>query len=182
MRKRSSDRRKWRLPCELRAAGSRYAGLVLDVSGSGLFIQTGAMTQPGQRLEVSLSLPNGAEAELVVRVARKRVVPAQLLTIAQGGVGVQILQASEAYRSYLLELGLEFSPLAWGHAGEEASAAAGGPEAGSAGVQRFRVRISQVSGPRSRRMELEAADAEAASAAALEAAGEGWKVLDVEPL
>jgi len=54
--------------------------------------------------------------------------------------------------------------------------AEGSPPAGS----RFRVRVSQVSGPRSRRVEVEAADADAAAEAALASLGDGWKVLDVE--
>lgn len=173
------------MPCEVRVAERRHSGFVLDLSPSGLFIQTSAKAEPGEQLDVTLSLPSGEEASLGVAVARKKVVPARLLTVAQGGIGVRITRAPEAYFAFVQELGLEGAPRPAGARGRGAGAAGGSEEeeaVAAPDVPRFRVRVSQVSGPRSRRVEVTAADAEAAAAAALESLGEGWKVLDVEPL
>ena len=48
------ERRKRRLPCEVRAGGQQWSGMVLDVSPSGLFVQTGAKVGPGDSLELDL--------------------------------------------------------------------------------------------------------------------------------
>ena len=47
----------------------------------------------------------------------------------------------------------------------------------SAGQQRFRVRVSQTSGSRSRSLEVRAASEEEARREAMAACGEGWKIL-----
>ena len=47
---------------------------------------------------------------------------------------------------------------------------------------RFRVRVREIGGSRSRRIEVSASDREAARGRALEEIGEGWKILDVEEL
>jgi hypothetical protein len=44
-------------------------------------------------------------------------------------------------------------------------------------MNRFRVRVKQISGPRTRTIEVEGEDQPAADQKALEELGEGWKVL-----
>jgi len=174
------------MPCELHVGRRTHSGLVLDLSPSGLFIQTNAKTTPGQAIEILLSTGKGEPLPLQVEVVRKKVVPPRLLTVTGGGVGVRILNAGEAYFSFLSELGLDRRAAARdaGAAGAGPALAAPEPEASppseTASAARYRVRIKQMSGPRSRSIEVDAADADAASALALEEMGEGWKVLGVE--
>lgn len=191
MIQRVGDRRKWRMPCEVRASDRRHSGFVLDLSPTGLFVQTSAKVAPGQELELALWLEDEQEVTLSVSVARKKVVPARLLTVAQGGIGVRIRQAPEAFYAFLRELGITGAPPVRRGAGVAGSVdpptpgrAEGGTDATEAepASPRFRVRVSQVSGPRSRRLDVEAPDADAAAETALGSVGEGWKVLDVEPL
>ena len=177
--KRVMDRKKRRMPCELRVGSRVHSGLVLDLSPSGLFIQTNAKTRPGQAVDLSFSTDAGEALALRVEVVRKKVVPPRLLTLAQGGVGVRILSAPEAYYGFLRALGVD------GRRGiEMPPERASAPEFAVAAPAeaRFRVRIVQTSGPRSRSIDVAAPDADAARDRALEAVDDGWKVLAVEAL
>lgn len=156
------------MPCQLVFDGRPHTGLVLDLSPSGLFIQTSAKAKAGVRMELMVTQREGDPLDLVVEVVRKKVVPARLMSIAQGGVGVRVISAPEDYYTLLTELDIGEGP-------REA-------EAKENPLPRFRVRVSQLAGPRSRRVELNADDAERAGELALEELGEGWKVLDVETL
>src|SRR5207249_3082637 len=106
---------------------------------------------------------------LVAEVARTKHVPPSLLTVARGGIGARIVSAPEEYFQMMDALGVaERAQLEF--------------ELESDPGPRFRVQVAQTSGPRSRRVELAAADADAAAARALEEVGDGWKVLHVEAL
>ncbi len=168
------------MPCQLLIESRWHSGLVLDLSPSGLFIQTHAKTREGQEFDLSVSREQGEPLSLVVEVVRKKVVPPRLVTVAQGGVGVRILNAPEEYYGYLSRLGIADAapPRKQGRPRGARVAGEPAPEA----LPRFRVRVSQTSGPRSRRVEVCASDAEAARELALEELGGGWKVLDVEAL
>lgn len=156
------DRKKRRMPCHLHVGQTEYNGLVLDLSETGLFIQTGAKAKPGQEVSLVLANAQGERIPLRGEVVRRKAVPVRLLSLAGGGLGVRILAAPESYRRFLAELGL-VEPLPVRPPG-----------------LRFRVRVKQVSGPRTKRMDLEAQDADEAARVALEALGDEWKVLDVE--
>lgn len=143
------------MPCELDVGGRKHSGLVLDLSPSGLFIQTNAKTHPGQHLDLRMSTGSGEPIALIVEVVRRKIVPPRLLALTQGGVGVRIQRAPEAYFGFLAQLGMDRES-----------------------TQRFRVRMKQVSGPRTRMIEVEGEDQPGAEAKALEELGEGWKVLD----
>jgi hypothetical protein len=157
--KRVTDRRKRRMPCEVLIAGRKHSGLVLDLSRSGLFIQTNAKTRPGQQFDLRISTGVGDPIGLVVEVVRRKVVPPRLLALAQGGVGVRVKESPEAYYAFLGDLGMECES-----------------------THRFRVRVKQISGPRTRTIEIESEDQSAAEEKALEELGDGWKVLDAAPL
>jgi hypothetical protein len=146
------------MPCELHVDRRRHSGLVLDISNTGLFIQTNAKTQPGQVIEVRLSTGSGDRIALRTEVVRRKVVPPRLLALAKGGVGVRIRNAPESYFDFLAELKIE----------------------GARTAKRFRVRVKQISGPRSRSVEVEASDASGAEERALVELGEGWKVLAID--
>jgi hypothetical protein len=97
------ERSKRRMTCRVHVDGRQHNGIVLDLSGSGLFIQTSAKLAPGVRVDIELSLPDDT-ARMQIEVVRRKQVPAQLLTVAQGGIGVRIISAPEAYYRFLHEL------------------------------------------------------------------------------
>jgi hypothetical protein len=175
------------MSCRVHAEGRQHNGIVLDLSGSGLFIQTGARLSPGARVDIDLSLPDEV-VRMQVDVVRRRQVPPQLLTVAQGGVGVRIVTAPEPYYRFLQQLQQgERRPEAPAQGATPKRGAAAPPPAKSAPAveppkPRFRVRVSQKQGARSRVVDVAAADANAAGRQVLLELGEEWKLLGVEPL
>jgi hypothetical protein len=169
---RVSNRRKRRIPCELWVGQREHSALVLDLSPSGMFIQTHAKAQRGERLQVRLSRENTA-LDLKVEVVRTKSVPQSLLAAAKGGIGVKILTAPPEYDAMMNELGIADRPT---------PAIQYAPEPESEPGLRFGVHVAQAGGPRTLRVEVFAADAVAAGARALEELGDGWKVLRVDML
>ena len=102
------ERKKRRIPCVVRFEGRRYSGMVIDMSPSGLFIQTSAKVRPGDFIDLKLSVP-GEISPIVVHaeVVRAKSVPAQLRVVDHGGVGIRLVTAPEAYFQFmeLLEIG-----------------------------------------------------------------------------
>jgi hypothetical protein len=84
--------------------GQRYTGIVIDISATGLFVQTSAAPKPGTPVMLELQLPNGDLLPLHANVARRRNVPAHLKSIAQGGVGLCLEGAPEAYFQLIEDL------------------------------------------------------------------------------
>jgi hypothetical protein len=204
---RSAERTKKRLACTLLIGGSRLAGIVLDVSASGLFVQTSANPPPGAELGVELEIPGEPQRPLLaVRVARKKVVPPRLKSVVQGGLGLQIENAPEPFFRYLAQLQAgaaasyavaappaKVSPAVAAPPAKASSAVAAPPvkasPAGRSGAPRppaaakegrFRLRVSQIGGSRSRSLEVGAASEEEARREAMAAIGEGWKILACE--
>jgi len=193
------ERKKRRMPCSATFEGQKHSGLVLDVSPGGLFIQTSAKAKPGDRLDVNLSIPGEVQmVHMQVEVARKVVVPPRLLALAHGGIGVRILQAPEAYYTFMETLGIgadpgEFSAeatrkkRAGGEAAKEAAAQDPDPDPapGEAEPERelnYQVRIRQIKGSRSRVLEVVASSESDAERVALAEAGDGWQLLDMKEL
>lgn len=162
---RVNDRKKRRMPCKVTVGETHHNGLVIDLSRSGLFIQTSARTRPGGKVDVLLVDEEGVEMALGVEVVRRKVVPPRLLSVAQGGMGVRIVEAPERYFEFLRELGVpDDTPCP------------------SQGRPRFALLMRQLPGSRSKRVELEADDEESAIRIALETVGEDWKVQNIEAL
>ena len=161
-----TNRKKRRIPCQLWVGEREHSALILDVSPSGLFIQTHAKTQRGERLRLQFSHEDQL-LELKVEVVRIKTVPQNMLAAAKGGVGVRIVTAPEEYYALLEGLGINERAKPTFELEREPGL-------------RFRVYVAQIGGPRSRRVEVAAADADAAGVRALEEIGGGWKVLRVE--
>jgi hypothetical protein len=191
------ERKRRQMPCTLTLDGRNHGGLILDVSPGGLFIQSSAKVKPGDQLEIQTTLP-GVEGRvrMQVEVVRKVIVPAQLLKVARGGVGVRIINAPEGFYQFVDALGigadagtskieqLENRPAQSAVASPVAEAEPE-PEPETeeeppAPQPQFRVRIKQTQGPRSRTVSVEADSEEDARRQALHAAGAGWIVLGVE--
>jgi len=89
---------KKRLGCALFIKGVRQHGIVLDVSSQGLFVQTSAKPTPGDSVRIELTLPGQTRVTtLAATVARVRVVPPPLLSVAQGGIGLVLQNPPEEY-------------------------------------------------------------------------------------
>src|SRR5262249_9053518 len=147
-------RKKRRIPCQLWVGEREHSALILDVSPSGLFIQTHAKPQRGERLRVQFS-HDDALLELKVEVVRTETVPPNLLAATKGGIGVRIVNAPEEYYQMLAGIGVT-------------ERAAQSFELEREPGARFRVHVAQVGGPRSRRVEIAAADAADAAARAID--------------
>ncbi len=193
------ERKRRQMPCTLTLDGRNHGGLILDVSPGGLYIQSSAKIKPGDQLEIQMTIP-GIEGrhQLHVEVVRKVIVPARLLKIAHGGVGVRIINAPEAYYQFMDDLGVtadagtsKIEQLENRRAKSAAAPAVAeaeskpepAPEAEAeppAAQPQFRVRIKQSQGPRSRTVSVEADSEDDARHQAIHAAGAGWIVLGVE--
>jgi len=89
---------KKRIACTLWIKGVRQHGIVLDLSSKGLFVQTSAKPAPGEALRIELTLPGQSKATtLMATVARVRMVPPALLSVAQGGIGLALQSPPEEY-------------------------------------------------------------------------------------
>ncbi len=163
--KRRHRRHLRRMPCQLWVGQREYSAFVLDLSETGLFIQTHARPRIHERLRIHLAYTH-APLELVVEVVRAKQVPPSLLAAAKGGIGVRIVSAPQEYDQLLATLGI----------GDNAEPFELESESG----RRFRVYAAQLGGARSRRVEVTASHADEARALALEELGSDWKVIRVQ--
>lgn len=149
---------------------------MIDLSETGLFVQTSARLRPGAEVEVRLALDGAASPIiLIAHVARSKQVPSQLTSVAHGGIGLQLQRAPKEYLDALATL-YGRTPIA------DTKSAAATPSAAPPPANRFSVRVKQIDGSRSRTLSIAAASADAARVVALRETGGGWEVAGVEPL
>jgi len=154
--RRVAKRTRRRLTCELRFEGKRAGGIVLDVSETGVFVQTAATPEPGTVVELHVNSHGGLPAmQIRARVARQKRVDKRLVSIESNGLGLQILDAPEVYYRDLV--------------------CAVAPK----GRQVFTVRASL--GPRTRSIRAEARSEDDARAQVLAKLGGEWEILEVKP-
>jgi hypothetical protein len=85
------------MACELKADGREQRAIVIDYSRTGLFVQTSARLSPGTQVELWIQSEEQREPMLLrAAVARQKAVPSNLTSVAQGGVGLRILDAPRA--------------------------------------------------------------------------------------
>jgi hypothetical protein len=188
MGKRRAERIKRRITCELLLAGRSYRGIVLDLSATGIFVQTEATPGPGERMRIRFHTATGEEFEADAAVARRQVVPRELAGVVRGGLGLRVERPPEAYFRLIGMEGTVEKPRGLGMETQivqnRPAAARRAPEppkpAPAPALPEFRVRVKQTDGPRSRTLKLAAADAADARRRALRELGAGWEVLSVE--
>lgn len=154
--------------------------MVLNVSRGGLFVQTSARACPGDRVRIALNPGvRCGSIGLEARVVWRRVSPPQLQSVTRGGVGLEIQLASDVYYDFLAGVARPSEERHRARQARETSgpAASGAPLGSQA--SRFRVRMSQQGGPRSRALLVEVTEAEARRRA-LASTGEGWTILEIE--
>ena len=187
---RRAERSKKRLTCTLVIEGNRLSGIVLDISATGLFVQTSANPSPGAVLDLEIEIPGEPQRSvLVVRVARKKIAPPRLKSIVQGGLGLHIQNAPEAYFRFVAQLQAGEAPAASpakpsstvkAPPAKKSPARRSAPRRPILEQERFRVRVSQIDGSRSRSLEVSAVSEQAARRQAMATSGEGWKILSCE--
>jgi hypothetical protein len=145
--------------------------MVLNVSRSGLFVQTTAGASPGDAVHFELAL-GSAELPVDARVVWRRVVAPHLRTVSTGGMGVHIQYASDAWYGFLAGLAASGSA-------EEGETS---PEPAAAGIDAgfaFRVRLRLLGSPRTRTIVVVARDADQARERARQQVGGDWRVLEL---
>jgi len=209
MAKKRADRIRRRVTCELQLDGRSYRGIVLDLSESGVFVQTEATPPPGTRVRLRLRTAGGVEFVVEATVARRQVAPPQLASVVRGGLGLRVEDPPAAYFKLIGMEAAAGTGRSLGGPGAPApgaaaagAAPAGAPGAfGSAGPSRaaprapapaapsppppdtrpeFRVRVKQSDGPRSRTLKVKAGSPSEARRNALAELGKGWEILSVE--
>jgi Tfp pilus assembly protein PilZ len=168
MRAHPDPRFEKRLPCKVKLGDTQYAGMVMNLSRSGLFVQTGAVAAPGAVVDVSIAAPSSKAAiALSARIVWKRMVPASLRATLAAGFGVAIESAPDAYYAFLdavarLQTMTPRSPRARGEGDQ------------------YRVRLQQFGSRRSRTLELHAETEAIARHRALAMAGRDWAITQVD--
>jgi len=188
---RAAKRARRRLACRLGVGRQRFSGVIIDLSASGIFVQTSAKPRPGDSVTLELSIPGQREPlRLEAQVVRLKLVPPRLVAVAQGGLGLRITNAPEGYFSFLAAVLPDFRPADPAdlmgleleeeeEPGEDSPASQGKPDRDPPGQQRYRVSVRQVGGARSRTLHVQARSVDEAAQLALAEAGDGWRLLEV---
>ena len=169
----TEPRFKKRVPCELIVDRSRHPGIVLNLSRSGLFVQTAVTARRGADVAVDLNTASGGAAIGVnATVMWNRKVAAQLRGVRHGGVGLQIRSANESYYDLLATVADTEGSL-WRPAGVDQTV----PDETS--VFGYRVRVKQLGAPRSKTLFFSCAGEAEARERAETVTGRGWEILEV---
>ena len=99
--RREAERSERRLGCELVVGERSHTAVVIDMSDTGLFVRTHAEPPPGDEVRLVLRRPGGEVWELRARVARVRRADGDSPLISGRGLGLEILEAPEAFQSFL---------------------------------------------------------------------------------
>jgi len=186
-----APRKKKRLSCEIVSNGSRYSGIAIDVSATGLFVQTNVKPDPGSLVEIGIMLPGNKEpVTMEARVARKKVVPPELLTLAHGGVGLALVRAADAYLDFVGEISSEHAEAVArvrATAGSARRQSGTGTSArirsGTNGVnssKRFRIHAVETTSGKRNSFLVSGATEQEASDEVLKQLGDEWQVLFIE--
>jgi len=169
----TAERIRKRIPCNVSFRDARRSGMVLNLSQSGLFVQTTVSASRGDDVDLLLNMPHLPEPiPIRAKIVWSRRVDPQFRSVVQGGFGARIEAASERYFGVLQDIAdMRSAPVASAKA-----AAVTKPEARSG--DRYRVRVKLLGSPRSRYLTVVAHSEQEAEQRALQKAGEGWSLLD----
>jgi Tfp pilus assembly protein PilZ len=178
MRMHAEPRFTKRLPCRVKIGGNAHEGWIVNLSRSGLYVQTGAGAGPGETVEIALQAPT-ATPDLVLksRVVWRRSVPQQFRQL-MGGIGVQIHQAPESYYSLVDAVERLYSQVP--RAVRAQRVREGDTRPPRVPRLRFAIHLQRIGGDRTRTLDVEAESEADARRAALQLAGADWTITRVE--
>jgi hypothetical protein len=195
--RRNSPRAKCRFGCELARSRQRGSGTVVDISESGLSVNTPFEVEQGEPLLVRIDVPRQGDLELetivwTVRRGRRRDngQPFSLL-------GLMVSKAPDAYFKLLPDAAPETAPVPertpepeTAPESQKTSEPERMPEpepqpvpdleADPPGLRPFRIRVQARSGPRTRVLSVNAESESEARALAMSELGDEWHVLEVQ--
>ncbi|HYB12051.1 MAG TPA: PilZ domain-containing protein [Myxococcota bacterium] len=99
--RREGRRLKEHIPCAVLVNGSRYPGVVRNLSAEGLFIETQAALPLGAAAVVAFRTSAGVQFVLEACVPNRQNVPHSLRRLATDGVGLRLLEPPPAYRRWV---------------------------------------------------------------------------------
>jgi hypothetical protein len=98
MERRTQPRIRRRMECEVRFAGWRHRGVVVDASPQGLFVRTGARPTSAAEVEIRMRLPGRSDAmRLRAAPVRMHLAPAPGTGAPRCGMGLRVVEAPESY-------------------------------------------------------------------------------------
>ena len=105
MQVRPEPRFEERVPCRVRVQDTTYEGTVLNVSWSGLFVETSAYARPGNDVWLELHTGGGERfIRLGAQVRWKRSGEPRSPSASSEGMGLEIHSAPESYYDFLLRV------------------------------------------------------------------------------
>lgn len=102
MDKRGRERRKTHITLRFGPERPERLGIITDVSSEGLHISTNAVQAPGSTVHLQVQLSSGEVMALQGRVMRSKRVPPGWVTVASGGMGVQLSNPPADWRERIL--------------------------------------------------------------------------------
>ena len=174
MEKRKQRRTRKRLTCEIVIGETRQTVLVRDLSPEGLFVQTRSKVDPNAQVRLVFAAKDDLPAvDVEARVARKRITPPRLQSSVPSGIGLEVIDPSDAYYT-LVELSVA-TGVQVAEAPKEEVPAGGG-------VRTFRVRLTQPGKPNASVVTVRSETMQGARARALARAGRQWKIADIQEI
>lgn len=167
--RRAQVRIRGSIDCQVTADGCVATGIVRNLSGRGLFVETDCAPRPGSRLRVSFSDPAGARVATTARVARRVIGPRVVQGSRRGGIGLSVEGESPEYLRFVAHHD-DRSLDRWDLASRPASAA---------DRYRFRVLAKAANQPRLRTLVVSGASEAEAYARARAHLGRGWAILEM---
>lgn len=107
--RRDQPRLRRELSCSLLIEGRRHRGLVRDISGWGLFVQTPGELPPGSDAIVAFRTPEGRRFVLEATVPHRRALSHSTAALSDGGVGLHLQDPPMTYRRWVEDVATEGS-------------------------------------------------------------------------
>jgi Tfp pilus assembly protein PilZ len=187
--RRALARAKKRFSCTIVSEGRRYSAVIINISATGVFVQTSAKVDIGSVVQLEMHIPGCDEPVLAdAQVARQKVVPHELRSVEKGGLGLRIiLPPPEFLEYYASAMHVEIPGGGPSPEAKPAPARKATPKPVKKVPEKtteiaYRVRLGQIGGSRTRTVNVTCDTLQEAESAALRKAGDEWKVLAVEPV
>lgn len=101
MEKRRRQRKKTHLPTRFGVDRPERLGLITNVSTRGVYLSTNSVLPSGSMLHLQVKAPSGYQILLQGRVLRSRRVASSLVSLATGGMAVQLREPPANWRESL---------------------------------------------------------------------------------